>query len=94
MLAMQGNGAGDDPAAFAAHVIEEQVASIFEALDARASQVNARVRAEAEDIVRGTERTTARPLAVLRAMSSELGALAAELEVKIEARRATPVRGG
>jgi len=82
-------GDAEDPAACAARVIAEQALSIFEAAEARGSELEARARKEAEDVVGRAEGASVRTLAGLEAISRQLDALSAELAGRIEDRATT-----
>jgi hypothetical protein len=69
-----------DPASDAARVIEEEALSIFLAVDAATSEIDADARRRAELIQRSSVEATAPALARLDAMSRSFDALAAELD--------------
>lgn len=69
-----------DPALDAARVIEEEALSIFLAVDAATSEIDADARRRAELIQRESDEATAPALARLDAMSRTFDALAEELD--------------
>ena len=70
----------NDPAAFAARVIEEESLSIFKAVEAATAEMDARARREADAIVRGTAEDIAPARARLEAMSRIIDTLSAEVD--------------
>jgi len=69
-----------DPAADAARVIEEEALSIFQAVDARISEIDAHARRRADAIRSSAQQATAPALARLTVMATDLDALANELD--------------
>jgi hypothetical protein len=77
-----------DPAASAASLIAEQARSIFQAVEATTSDIDARARAEAEEIRRGAEEAVARASGRLEAMSRDLNTVSMALDRAVEDRSA------
>lgn len=75
-----------DPASDAARVISEEALSIFHAVDAATSKIDAEARRRADLIRRAGEETTAPALARLHAISRDFDALAEELDERAEER--------
>ena len=69
-----------NPASDAARVIADEALSIFRAVDAVTSQIDADARRRASLVRRASEETTASALAHLNAMSHDFDALANELD--------------
>ena len=82
MASIDGGGSQNagDPAADAARVIEQEALSIFQAVDARVSEIDAHARRRADAIRSSVQQATAPALARLTVMSTELDALASELD--------------
>jgi hypothetical protein len=81
----QDRSAGD-PAHDAARVITEEAMSILLAVEARAAELDADARREAEEIRREADQATAPALVRLRAMARDLEALATDLDDAVRAR--------
>lgn len=73
-------GAAPDPAASAAHMIGDQALSIFEAVEAQASEIDARAHREAEEIRRSTLAVADPARARLDVISRDLDAISTALE--------------
>lgn len=83
-----------DPASDAARVIADEALSIFLAVDATTSQIDADARRRADEIRSATDEATAPALARLAAMSRNLEALATELDDGARERAARRRHGG
>jgi hypothetical protein len=83
-----------DPATFAARVIEEQSLSIFAAVEAATSEIETRARRETEDILGGANEAIAPAKARLDAISRSLEALSRQVDRAAEDRAAGRSRGG
>jgi hypothetical protein len=70
----------ENPAGSAARVIEEEVLSILQAVEARTSDMDAAARREAEEIRRAVDLAGARAVARFAAITRELDALATDLD--------------
>jgi hypothetical protein len=75
-----------DPASDAARVIAEEALSIFRAVDAATSQIDAEARRRADLIRRAGDESTSSALARLNAMSRDFDALANELDERARER--------
>jgi hypothetical protein len=84
----------DDAASLAAQVITEQALSIFQAVEARTSEIDAHARRRAEEIVRQADAAATPAIARLEALSRDLEALSTELDRTAEQRAARRARGG
>jgi hypothetical protein len=82
-----------DPAAFAASVIADQTLSIFRAVEATTSDIDAGGRRDAQEIMRRSDEVIGPAKARLEAMSLDLEALAHELDRPAAERAAEDRRG-
>jgi len=87
-------GEPEDPAAYAARVIADEALSIFLAVEARTSEIDAGARQVADEIRRRADEATAPALARLEAMSRDLEELATELDGAANERAARRGHGG
>jgi hypothetical protein len=83
-----------DPASDAARVIAEEALSIFHAVDAATSKIDADARRRADLIRRASDERTAPALARLNEMSRSIDALANELDERARERAARQEHGG
>jgi hypothetical protein len=88
-----GSHSWGDPALDAARVIEEEALSIFLAVDAATSEIDADARRRADAIRRASHDATAPALARLDAMSRTFDALAEELDERARTRAARQGNG-
>jgi hypothetical protein len=79
-------GEPQDAAAFAAHVVGDEVLSIFLAVDEAATEIEDDARRDADEIVRAASDAAAPALARLEALSGPLQALSADLDRRAEER--------
>jgi hypothetical protein len=82
-----------DPVSDAARVIADEALSIFLAVDAATSEIDAEARRRAETIRRASDERTAPALARLEAMSRDFDALAEELDERVRERAARQGHG-
>jgi hypothetical protein len=82
-----------DPASDAARVIEDEALSIFLAVDAATSEIDADARRRAELIRRASDEATVPALARLDAMSRTFDALVEELDERARTRAAREGNG-
>ena len=82
----QDRSAEGDPAHDAARVITEEAMSILLAMEARAAELDADARREADEIRHEADEATAPALVRLRAMARDLEALTADLDDTARAR--------
>ena len=73
-------GEPQDAAAFAAHVVGDEVLSIFLAVDEATTEIEDDARRDADEIVRAASDAAAPALARLEALSGPLQALSADLD--------------
>jgi hypothetical protein len=76
----------DDPVACAARVMADEVLSIFHAVDARTSAIDADARENAQQVRRAARASAEPARAKLEAITRDLEALATELDEAVEAR--------
>jgi|tagenome__1003787_1003787.scaffolds.fasta_scaffold20450616_2 hypothetical protein len=79
-------GEPQDAAALAAHVIGDEVLSIFLAVDEATTEIEDDARRDADEIVRAASDAAAPALSRLEALSGQLQALSADLDRRAEER--------